>query len=134
MNISIVYPVMDVKIAIGELFKNDKNSLVKYINIGTCLRKKGSDGKWYLCKFFRSHSVPFQKDELNQQLDNIQTAEFINRMHSEIYIFNLYGIIDIEGKVKLESGENLHVLDDDQRDNLEYFNYRGSFYPNTNKI
>lgn len=70
----------------------------------TALRKKHTDGKWYLVRFDRELFAP----------DN----DAINMFHKEVYRFLIQGIID-PGLKSAIFGADIYPVDEDQRDESE---------------
>lgn len=56
------------------------------IEISTNLRKKHTDGKWYLSRFLKHFSYTNPKDII----------AFVNRFHSEVYLFDKLGVVIAE--------------------------------------
>lgn len=89
----------------------------RVMTIESYLRKKHTDGIWYLQRFYRE----FTNEP--SALKNMELT-FVGRFNYEVYLAILFGVVDLNLTLMVRNGsqEPAFIKDDDQRDEAERLN------------
>ncbi len=91
-----------------------QNDTIQIIEFRTFLRKKHTDGKYYLQEFYKKYR--FELNEPLKTKDRI--IEILNQIHTEVYNNLIYGIINPALKTAIFD-EPIFKLDSNQQEETE---------------
>ncbi len=105
-----------VSISLFPLIKEQKRefSSIDATLFETYIRKKHTDGKWYLCLFRRCETFPYPKNEIKHYL---WREDVIRQININCYIFLQLG--HVIPNHKTIDGESDYILDSNQEEEKE---------------
>lgn len=115
-----LYPNIIQEENIIKKYKSDQGGEY-FLKLTSILRRKHTDGKWYLVPFVRHHSYFFH-DDAHLQTWRQEREVVINKFHTEVYRFIIAGRLDPNMKTSYPGfwgDEKWLKLDDIQEEELD---------------